>query len=266
MIEQPRGVFGGHLHHLGDQQRLRGDARLGHLRLEPLVDKPLVRGVLIDDDHAMGGLRDDVVLVDLRPRGAQWPVLGQRLGQGLDPGGGREAGCVLGQTGWRLQGVGRAPRRRTGPLGQPGPRALGPEGPQRRARHGARRPVPRSGQRMAQRREDQPAHHPRLAKPDLGLGGMHVHVHPLGRTVQKQRRRRVPALRQQIRVGRAQRAKQQLVAHRASVDEEKLRHRSAARIGRQRGETRQPQPVAFGIDAQRVFGELRSEDAPHPPR
>ena len=39
--------------------------------LQPLVDQALVRGVLVDDDEAVLGLRDDVGLVDLRPRRAE---------------------------------------------------------------------------------------------------------------------------------------------------------------------------------------------------
>ncbi len=41
--------------------------RLAH-RLE---DQPLMRGMLVDDDKAVLGLRDDVVFVDLRPGGAE---------------------------------------------------------------------------------------------------------------------------------------------------------------------------------------------------
>jgi hypothetical protein len=71
----------------------------------------------------------------------------------------------------------------------------------------------------------------------------------------------VPVARQHVRIGRAQRAQEHPVAHRAAVDEEILRHRRAARIGGQRSKPRQAQPLARGVDPQRILGEL----APHDP-
>ena len=79
---------------------------------------------------------------------------------------------------------------------------------------------------------------------------------------EKQHRRRMPARGEDVEIPRPQRAGQKLVTHRASVDEKMLRHRRAARIGRQRGKAGQPQPVARGVDGDRVLGEL----APHHPR
>ena len=46
----------------------------GERRLQPLIDDALMRGVLVDHDHAVAGLRDDVVLVHLRARRAERPV------------------------------------------------------------------------------------------------------------------------------------------------------------------------------------------------
>ena len=56
---------------LGDQQHLAREPRLRQRRLHALIDQPLMRRVLIDDDDAVGGLRDDVGLVQLRPRRAE---------------------------------------------------------------------------------------------------------------------------------------------------------------------------------------------------
>ncbi len=65
-LHQQRHVRLGHLDDLGDQQGLRGDAIIRHLALEFFIDQPFVGGVLVDNDHPIGGLGDDVVLVDLR--------------------------------------------------------------------------------------------------------------------------------------------------------------------------------------------------------
>ena len=42
--------------------------------LEALVDDALVRGVLVDDDEAVAGLRHDIGLMQLRARGAERTV------------------------------------------------------------------------------------------------------------------------------------------------------------------------------------------------
>ena len=50
--------FGGiELHHFGNQQRLARDAAVCQRRLHALIDEPLMGGMLIDDDDAVGGLR-----------------------------------------------------------------------------------------------------------------------------------------------------------------------------------------------------------------
>jgi hypothetical protein len=70
------GLGGVQLDHLGQQQGLAGDAAGGHLALHALVDQALVGGVLVDDDHAVAGLGDDVGLVHLGPGRAQREVDG----------------------------------------------------------------------------------------------------------------------------------------------------------------------------------------------
>ena len=54
-----------------DEQDLAGDAVGLEPALQPLIDQPLVRRVLVDDDQPVLGLRDDIGLVDLRPRRAE---------------------------------------------------------------------------------------------------------------------------------------------------------------------------------------------------
>ena len=82
---------------LGDQQDLPRDALLLERGLHALVDQPLVRGVLVDDDQAVAGLRHDVGVVHLRAGGAERTV--EQIGRGL---GHLDA-----------RGRGRARRRRT---------------------------------------------------------------------------------------------------------------------------------------------------------
>ena len=89
-----------------------------------------------------------------------------------------------------------------------------------------------------------PRTRPGVAEAHLGLGRVHVDVDRLGRAGQEQRRGRVAVAGEQVGVGGAQRAEQQLVAHRAAVDEEVLRHRRAAREGRQRREAAEAQALA----------------------
>ena len=71
--------------------------------------------------------------------------------------------------------------------------------------------------------------------------------------------------RQHVHVARAQRAIKQLVAHRAAVDEQELRDRCAARRSGQAGIAAQSQPVARGIDAQRVVDEFPPQQPAKPP-
>ena len=62
----------------GNQQGLAGNGLVvAHLGFQALVNNALVRGVHIDDDHALGVFRQDVNAVDLRHGAAQRPVLGR---------------------------------------------------------------------------------------------------------------------------------------------------------------------------------------------
>ena len=126
--------------------------------------------------------------------------------------------------------------------------------------------MPRFGQRMAQRRHDQAARHAGFAEPHLGLGGMHVHVHPFGVADQVQHRRRMPVTAQHIHIGRAQGPDQQLVADRAAVDEQELLYRRAARIGRQGGKAGQADALTLRINRQGIFGELHADQGAKPVR
>jgi hypothetical protein len=63
----------------GHQQRLGGDAGAVACRLQALVDQALVGGMGIDDHQPVARLGEDVVVVELGPRGAERAV--ERLGR-----------------------------------------------------------------------------------------------------------------------------------------------------------------------------------------
>ena len=71
--------------------------------------------------------------------------------------------------------------------------------------------------------------------------------------------------RQEIKIGHAQGTQEHAVQNRAAVDEHKLLHRGAARIGGQGGIAREPQPVAFDVDLERVCREISPKDTGQPP-
>src|SRR5207302_1923206 len=49
--------------HCGDEQGLGRDATPFKLALHPLIDEALMSGMLVDDDDAIAGLRQNVVLM-----------------------------------------------------------------------------------------------------------------------------------------------------------------------------------------------------------
>ena len=75
---------------------------------------------------------------------------------------------------------------------------------------------------MAERADNQPAHERRIAEAHFGLRRMHVHIDIRRRQIEKQRHDRMAVARQQILIGAAHRADDQLVLHRAAIDEQVL--------------------------------------------
>ena len=71
-----RCLIVGEFDNLGDQQGLRGNTVLGHLRFKLFVHQPLMGGVLINDDDAVFGLGDDIILMHLRAGGPQGQIIG----------------------------------------------------------------------------------------------------------------------------------------------------------------------------------------------
>ena len=179
-----------------------------------------MRGVLIDDDHPLGGLGDDIGVVQLparRPQGMpRRRLIVHRRGRDIAPG----RGVDIGQR--RLRGP-RDGRRLVGGGGLGEARSdctARPEGGGHRCR--AHRAVPGLGQRVLERADDQAAHRRRIAEPDLGLRRVHVHVHLVGLGFEEQGHDRVTVASQQVLIGGAHAAEQELVADRAGVDEQIL--------------------------------------------
>ncbi len=219
-----------------------------------------MRGVLVDDDQAVAGLRHDIGLVHLRARRAERAVdqLGRRL-EALDARiGGRRADLEGGLRGFGEAERGAAARRRRS-------RAAAPASAASRRRRGApspaggtprwwrcrrwwRRALALARQRLLQRAHDQPAHQAGVAEAHLGLGRMHVDVDLARIERDEQRQQRMAVARQIIGIGAAHRADQQLVAHRPAVDEQILPERVGARQRRQPGEAVNAHALALGID------------------
>ena len=65
MLQEQRGLLGRQLDRLGDQQLLDVQRALANAVLELLEQDALVQGVLVDDQHAVGRLEDEVGVVKL---------------------------------------------------------------------------------------------------------------------------------------------------------------------------------------------------------
>src|SRR3546814_8257043 len=88
--------------------------------------------------------------------------------------------------------------------------------------------------------DDEAAHQARIAEAHLGLGRMHVHVDLLGRQLDEERHQGMAVAREEVLIGAADGAVEQLVAHRTAVHEEILVLRVAAVERRQAGAPRPP--------------------------
>ena len=112
------------------------------------------------------------------------------------------------------------------------------------------------GDRAFQAADDETAHQTRIAKAHFGLCGMDVDVNLARIAFEIERERGVAARRQEIDIGAAHRAREQLVAHRPAVDEDILHGRGRAMPGREPGESGQPHVLALGLDEQRIVDEV----------
>ena len=261
---------------LGDQQDLARDAGLLQRRLQPLVDEALVRGVLVDDDDAVAGLRDDIGLVHLRARGAERPVeqVGRRLGD-LDARVGRRAADIEGRLRRFGKADGAAATRRAPPRIADAPASAPIPGPARRMPAGRNAAMvalpPVVAARCPSRASASCSARTISARTSAGsrkrtsaLAGCTLTSTSRGSSVDEQRHDRMAVARQVVGVGAAHRAEQQLVAHRPAVDEQILRraHWRACRSAAPRSLDRDA--VASAADLDRVGAELGAENVGEP--
>ena len=213
--------------------------------LHALVDQPLVRGVLVDDDEAVAGLRHDVGVVHLRARGAERPVeqVGRGLGD-LDAGGRprprrrRTPPARLRQSPVGRAQAASAPRGGSGRDGerrQSHCRARGSGGrAERRDGRGAAGRSPRAGRRArappCSACISSARTRPLSRKRTSVLAGCTFTSTSRGGERHEQRHHRMAVARQIVGIGAAHDADQQLVAHRAAVDEEILPERVGAAV------------------------------------
>ena len=166
-------------------------------RFEALVDEALMRGVLVDDDDAVAGLRDDIGAVELRARRAERrgersvvgsALAGASIGRGRrELGERRLAAVAVGEAAVRhverrlpaarlapMPGAARGARPRARPDARR--RRLRPQGCQRARAARGRGAEAGAGERLLEGRDDEAAHEGRIAEAHLRLGRMHVDV------------------------------------------------------------------------------------------
>ena len=273
--DEPRGVRLVEFDDFRDQQDLPRHAGFLDRGLHALVDDALMRGVLVDDDEAVAGLRHDIGFVDLRARRAQWTfdLLGGGL-EALDTSVGRRFADIesfLRCFGKTKSGVAarrrhrHRPRRRIAPIKSGAPRYRDrTERRDSRAAAGRGRALTFARQRFLQRTHDQPAHQSAVAETHLGLGRMHVDVDLAALESHEQRQQRMAVARQIVGIGRAHRADQNLVTHRPAVNEQILAERVGARQRRQSGEAFQPHAFALRIDGDGIGAEVGAQHIAEP--
>ena len=119
-------------------------------------------------------------------------------------------------------------------------------------------------ERVPERADQERTHGVGVAEPELGLGRMDVHVNLLGRDAEEQGHHGIASLRQEIAIGGAHRAGEQLVAHRAPVHREvELGAIRPVQRG-EPGEALDRDLAAQGAHRQRVVHEILAQDAAEP--
>ncbi len=237
MLRRHQRRLAAHRDGLRHQQGLLLDADV-HLRLEALVEDALVGRVHVHHHQTVGVLRQHVGPVQQRQRVAE----GRYIAGG---GGGRfdrvsrvscqrsgESGSVAegGTPRWRQRRIG-GPSGRWRTVGKVQRHALLHAPAERRQtrvgrwRHrrcaSARRH--RHRQRLMNRMKHQAVERLAVAKTHLGLGRMHVDVHPRRVDADKQHARRVEPTVEDVAVGLADGMCQHPVAHEAAIYEGELR-------------------------------------------
>ncbi len=139
----------------------------------------------------------------------------------------------------------------------------GPEGAQHAARARRRGPVAVARQRLADRADDQPAHQARIAEAHIRFRRMHVDIDQSRIERQRQHGHRIASGRDRLGIGAADRRQDQLVLHRAAVDEGILMRRVAAVEGRHAGKAGERDALALGVELDRIVAEFLAEHLRH---
>ena len=111
-------------------------------------------------------------------------------------------------------------------------------------------------ERAAQPPDDHAADQLRVTKAHLGLGRMDIDIDLAARDVEEQRDHRMTIAREQVGIGTTQRADEQPVLHRATVDEQILMVGDAAIVGRQADHPADMDVAAVEIDPDAVRGQI----------
>ena len=228
------------------------------------MNKPLMGGVLVDQhEAAIGGDGDDVGVEHLRDRRAEGEGDVRDRG-GL--GGERPVEAVRRREHPRGGRTERQPR-----LSHPARltcrhRMRARHQPQRRAglhqmgaEHQRRRRPGTGGQGAPEPADDQRPHSVGVAKAHLGLGGMHVHVHLVGRQIEEHGDDGVAAMGDHVAIGDPHGGAQQRVGDRAAIDDQRLQRRGGAAHHRRARETGEVQVAAHGVHRQQGGGGLGAE-------
>ena len=99
-----------------------------------------------------------------------------------------------------------------------------------------------------------------IAEPELGLGGMDVHVDLLRRHRQEETEHGIAAVWHEVAIGGAHGARKQLVAHRTAIDDEVELETVRPMQRREPGEALNFHPAAGGADGQRILDEILAKD------
>ena len=234
--QQPRNVGFIEFYDFRDQQYLSRDAGSLDRLLHTLIYDAFMRGVLIDNDEAVAGLRDNVGLMNLGSRCAQWPI--DLVSRGLktcDRGIRCRFADVKSSLRWfrKTDCNAATHRRKTGGPCRRSPPVIGAptrcRGRTKRSNGGGAagrcRALTFTFQCVFQRAHNKATHKRAVAKTHFGLRRVHIHVNLSCIERNEQRKQGMPVARQVVRVGGADGTEQELVANRAPVDEQILSER-----------------------------------------
>jgi hypothetical protein len=116
-------------------------------------------------------------------------------------------------------------------------------------------------QRCLQRRDDQPAHQAGITEAHFRFCGMHIHIHEGGIAIEEQRQSRITVMRKVIGICATHRTDQQLVTHRASIDDKELHRGIGTVVSGQACEAADADVFAPAVDSDGIIGKI----APHHP-